>query len=212
MYEVWTSSIYFSSNYFCLHINLLGVSTISHMKVTISWINSLRLLLICLRLIDVLIVEILYLRCSESCHKLSEYVYLALCLPLYHCCIVFRERKCIVFVERELSLQNSLMGPLTGTMGQSNNSYNLSFNILLIGHSGVGKNSLLVSFISNVVDDLAPTIDVDFKIKTLTVSGKRLKLTFWDTAGQERFRTLTKAYHLGHNWTGEVKETDQFLL
>ncbi|OIT21794.1 PREDICTED: ras-related protein RABC2a-like [Nicotiana attenuata] len=83
------------------------------------------------------------------------------------------------------------------TTGQSNCSYDLSFKILLIGDSGVGKSSLLVSFISNAVDDLAPTIGVDFKIKTLTVGGKRLKLTIWDTAGQERFRTLTSSYYRG---------------
>ncbi|XP_009620727.1 ras-related protein RABC2a-like [Nicotiana tabacum] len=83
------------------------------------------------------------------------------------------------------------------TTGQSNSSYDLSFKILLIGDSGVGKSSLLVSFISNAVDDLAPTIGVDFKIKTLTVGGKRLKLTIWDTAGQERFRTLTSSYYRG---------------
>ncbi|XP_006354390.1 ras-related protein RABC2a-like isoform X1 [Solanum tuberosum] len=89
------------------------------------------------------------------------------------------------------------MGPSTATTGQSNSSYDLSFKILLIGDSGVGKSSLLVSFISNAVDDLAPTIGVDFKIKTLTVSGKKMKLTIWDTAGQERFRTLTSSYYRG---------------
>ncbi|KAJ8532797.1 hypothetical protein K7X08_015686 [Anisodus acutangulus] len=86
---------------------------------------------------------------------------------------------------------------MTATIGQINSSYDLLFKILLIGDSGVGKSSLLVSFISNVVDDLAPTIGVDFKIKTLTVSGKKLKLTIWDTAGQERFRTLTSSYYRG---------------
>lgn len=89
------------------------------------------------------------------------------------------------------------MGPSMATTGQSNSSYDLSFKILLIGDSGVGKSSLLVSFISNAVDDLAPTIGVDFKIKTLSVSGKKLKLTIWDTAGQERFRTLTSSYYRG---------------
>ncbi|KAG5584236.1 hypothetical protein H5410_044670 [Solanum commersonii] len=103
------------------------------------------------------------------------------------------------------------MGPSTATTGQSNSSYDLSFKILLIGDSGVGKSSLLVSFISNAVDYLAPTIGVDFKIKTLSVSGKKLKLTIWDTdpmedcnctyhvstAGQERFRTLTSSYYRG---------------
>ncbi|MBA0792805.1 hypothetical protein Gohar_017273 [Gossypium harknessii] len=93
--------------------------------------------------------------------------------------------------------------------GQSSGSYDLSFKILLIGDSGVGKSSLLVSFISASAEDLAPTIgsfsllhsssfqSVDFKIKFLTVGGKRLKLTIWDTAGQERFRTLTSSYYRG---------------
>lgn len=85
--------------------------------------------------------------------------------------------------------------------GQSNSSsssnYDLSFKILLIGDSAVGKSSLLVTFISSSVEDLAPTIGVDFKIKLLTVGGKRLKLTIWDTAGQERFRTLTSSYYRG---------------
>jgi len=81
--------------------------------------------------------------------------------------------------------------------GQSGGSCDLSFKILLIGDSGVGKSSLLVSFISNSVEDLSPTIGVDFKIKLLTVGGKKLKLTIWDTAGQERFRTLTSSYYRG---------------
>ncbi|WRX24913.1 Small GTPase - like 10 [Theobroma cacao] len=77
--------------------------------------------------------------------------------------------------------------------GQSSGSYDLSFKILLIGDSGVGKSSLLVSFIS-------ASVGVDLKnelLKLLTVGGKRLKLTIWDTAGQERFRTLTSSYYRG---------------
>lgn len=44
--------------------------------------------------------------------------------------------------------------------GQSSVGYDLSFKILLIGDSGVGKSSLLVSFISSSVEDLAPTIGI----------------------------------------------------
>jgi len=40
-----------------------------------------------------------------------------------------------------------------------------------------------------------PTIGIDFKVKTVDIGGKRIKLQVWDTAGQERFRTITTAYH-----------------
>ncbi|XP_039132818.1 ras-related protein RABC2a-like [Dioscorea cayenensis subsp. rotundata] len=76
--------------------------------------------------------------------------------------------------------------------------YDYSFKILLIGDSGVGKSSLLLSFISDHVDSLLPpTIGVDFQIKYITVAGKKLKLTIWDTAGQERFRALASSYYRG---------------
>lgn len=32
---------------------------------------------------------------------------------------------------------------------------------------------------------------IDFKIRTIELDGKRIKLQIWDTAGQERFRTIT---------------------
>eukprot|EP00268_Persea_americana_P045532 TRINITY_DN4645_c0_g1_i5.p1 TRINITY_DN4645_c0_g1~~TRINITY_DN4645_c0_g1_i5.p1 ORF type:complete len:209 (-),score=46.59 TRINITY_DN4645_c0_g1_i5:252-878(-) len=82
-------------------------------------------------------------------------------------------------------------------MGLGNKRWDFSFKILVVGDSGVGKSSLLVSFISDGNAQQSPTIGVDFKIKLLTIGGKRLKLTIWDTAGQERFRTLTSSYYRG---------------
>uniref|UniRef100_A0A8B9X9H7 Ras-related protein SEC4 n=1 Tax=Bos mutus grunniens TaxID=30521 RepID=A0A8B9X9H7_BOSMU len=41
------------------------------------------------------------------------------------------------------------------------------------------------------------TIGIDFKIRTIELDGKRIKLQIWDTAGQERFRTITTAYYRG---------------
>ncbi|GAB2250525.1 hypothetical protein Droror1_Dr00016775 [Drosera rotundifolia] len=77
-------------------------------------------------------------------------------------------------------------------------SNDYSFKILLVGDSGVGKSCLLLSFISNdPVRDLSPTIGVDFKVKQLSIGGKRLKLTIWDTAGQERYGTLITSYYRG---------------
>ncbi|XP_056159612.1 ras-related protein RABC2a-like isoform X2 [Syzygium oleosum] len=89
-----------------------------------------------------------------------------------------------------------------GSSGQSS-GHDLSFKILLIGDSGVGKSSLLVSFISSSAEDLAPTIGVDFKIKLLTVGGKRLKLTIWDTV-YDVTRKETFA-NLSNVWAKEVE-------
>ncbi len=86
-------------------------------------------------------------------------------------------------------------------MGMRNNNasgeFDHLFKVLLIGDSGVGKSSLLLRFTSDTFDDLSPTIGVDFKLKMMSLQGKRLKLTIWDTAGQERFRTLTSSYYRG---------------
>ncbi|KAE8673029.1 hypothetical protein F3Y22_tig00111827pilonHSYRG00034 [Hibiscus syriacus] len=52
----------------------------------------------------------------------------------------------------------------------------------------IGKSSLLVNFISASAEDISPTIGVDFKIKLLSVGGKRLKLTIWDTGMKLKFK------------------------
>ena len=42
-----------------------------------------------------------------------------------------------------------------------------------------------------------PTIGIDFRIKTINIANKSVKLQVWDTAGQERFRTITQTYYKG---------------
>ncbi|GAB6031879.1 Ras-protein Rab-8A [Chamberlinius hualienensis] len=42
-----------------------------------------------------------------------------------------------------------------------------------------------------------PNSGIDFKIRTIELDGKKIKLQIWDTAGQERFRTITTAYYRG---------------
>ncbi|XP_061966661.1 probable protein phosphatase 2C 11 [Populus nigra] len=79
----------------------------------------------------------------------------------------------------------------------SQQEFEYLFKLLLIGDSGVGKSTLLLSFTSKNFEDLSPTIGVDFKVKHVTIGGKKLKLAIWDTAGQERFRTLTSSYYRG---------------
>ncbi|KFO27069.1 Ras-related protein Rab-12 [Fukomys damarensis] len=43
--------------------------------------------------------------------------------------------------------------------------------------------------------DVHPELCVDFKIKTVELRGKKIRLQIWDTAGQERFNSITSAYY-----------------
>lgn len=76
--------------------------------------------------------------------------------------------------------------------------YDYLIKLLLIGDSGVGKSCLLLRFSDDsFTTSFITTIGIDFKIRTIELDGKRIKLQIWDTAGQERFRTITTAYYRG---------------
>uniref|UniRef100_A0A8C5JJE4 small monomeric GTPase n=1 Tax=Junco hyemalis TaxID=40217 RepID=A0A8C5JJE4_JUNHY len=86
-------------------------------------------------------------------------------------------------------------GPMPTNMAKT---YDYLFKLLLIGDSGVGKTCALFRFSEDAFNaTFISTIGIDFKIRTIELDGKRIKLQIWDTAGQERFRTITTAYYRG---------------
>lgn len=126
--------------------------------------------------------------------------------------------------------------------GSNQAEFDYLFKLLMIGDSGVGKSSLLLSFTSDSFEDLSPTIGlhllslylslffqflhiifhileieivcfpnllfsflvdvgVDFKVKYVTLGGKKLKLAIWDTGNPKsplifKFLTFFRFYSL----------------
>ena len=79
---------------------------------------------------------------------------------------------------------------------QNQTDYDYLLKILIIGNSGVGKSCLLIRFADDIYqENYIATNGVDFKIKTLDVDEKNVKLQIWDTAGQDRFRNFRESYY-----------------
>jgi Ras-related protein Rab-1A len=80
----------------------------------------------------------------------------------------------------------------------SEENYDFIFKVLLLGNSDVGKSSLILRYVDGTWSNtFIPTIGVDFKVKTIEVDNKKIKMQIWDTAGQERFRTVIASYFKG---------------
>eukprot|EP01064_Diplonema_japonicum_P024115 TRINITY_DN345_c3_g1_i1.p1 TRINITY_DN345_c3_g1~~TRINITY_DN345_c3_g1_i1.p1 ORF type:complete len:214 (+),score=36.78 TRINITY_DN345_c3_g1_i1:64-705(+) len=111
------------------------------------------------------------------------------------------------------------------------NDYDVLVKTVIVGDSGVGKTSLLSSYITGgggCCTEYIATIGIDFKVDMIEARGKKVKLQLWDTAGQERFRTIGVAYYRGANcvflvydvtsresfdhivsWVGEIRRNAQ---
>ncbi|ORZ33742.1 small GTP-binding protein domain-containing protein, partial [Catenaria anguillulae PL171] len=72
--------------------------------------------------------------------------------------------------------------------------------MILIGDSGTGKSSLLLSYTEQRFlppGEAVATVGVDFRLLKREYQGIPYKVYIWDTAGQERFRTLTSSFYRG---------------
>jgi GTPase SAR1 family protein len=80
-------------------------------------------------------------------------------------------------LERVLSSSDSLMIPLVSCFAH--------FSFL----ERVGIYVLFADM------NCTPTIGIDFKLRTIELDNKKIKLQLLDTAGQERFKTITTAHY-----------------
>ena len=62
--------------------------------------------------------------------------------------------------------------------------FDVLVKLLLIGDSGVGKSCLLLRYSDDkFTTSFITTIGIDFKIKTIHLDQKKVKMQIWDTAG-----------------------------
>uniref|UniRef100_A0A672Q9I4 RAB26, member RAS onco family n=1 Tax=Sinocyclocheilus grahami TaxID=75366 RepID=A0A672Q9I4_SINGR len=92
---------------------------------------------------------------------------------------------------------NGVVHPSRPSLSSSGEFYDITFKVMLVGDSGVGKTCLLVRFKDGafLAGSFISTVGIDFRNKVMSIDGVRVKLQIWDTAGQERFRSVTHAYY-----------------
>jgi small GTP-binding protein len=74
--------------------------------------------------------------------------------------------------------------------------YDLSFKIIVIGDSGVGKSSIALNATKNLFNDnFVSTIGFEYFIFNMKIDKKVIKLQIWDTCGQEAYRSLVTNFY-----------------
>jgi Ras-related protein Rab-8A len=70
--------------------------------------------------------------------------------------------------------------------------------LLTLGDSGAGKSSLLLRYTLNEFSiEYMPTIGIDFRLKTVEMKGKTVKVQVWDT-GKNTSKHSTRQSNLSH--------------
>ena len=74
--------------------------------------------------------------------------------------------------------------------------FDLSFKIIVVGDSGVGKSCLTMKGTKNHFEECySPTVGFEFFTFNIRIGDKNVKLQIWDTCGQEAYRSLITSFY-----------------
>ena len=82
------------------------------------------------------------------------------------------------------------------TLPEDYPQYDLSFKIIFIGDSGVGKSCLTSKAVKNTFEDYyQATVFFEFLTYNLKLNDKVIKMQIWDTCGQEIYKSLITNFY-----------------
>jgi small GTP-binding protein len=74
--------------------------------------------------------------------------------------------------------------------------YDLSFKLIVIGDSGVGKSCLTMKATKNLFEtNYSATVGFEFFTFNIKINDKIIKLQIWDTCGQEIYKSLITNFY-----------------
>ena len=74
--------------------------------------------------------------------------------------------------------------------------YDLSFKLIVIGDSSVGKSCLTAQAVrNNIIEFYQATVGFEFLTFNLRINTKIIKLQIWDTCGQEVYKSLISNFY-----------------
>ena len=85
---------------------------------------------------------------------------------------------------------------MTNSSKQKKIMSNLSIKVIVVGSSGVGKTSLIASFLNGAFSsNCKPTVAPAQSNILVNVGVTPVELQIWDTAGQERFQSISQMFY-----------------
>jgi len=91
--------------------------------------------------------------------------------------------------------ENHLNGLFSPEMVVKDVKPDITFKVIMLGDSAVGKSTLFERWRSNLFQQTTTTVGMELWTKTYSCDGKNIQIQLWDTAGQELYRAVTKSYY-----------------